>query len=168
MIFKKALILFGPTSSGKSNISLKISANINSKIINADSMQVYKNLRVLTSRPSEEDEKKFDHKLYGIIDGDKSFSVASWLDLTKREIKSSWSQNKLPILGTQYASIDLAEDRDQFRDLLIKLNLKQAESGIAYKFDQAIKIAENIGLPVQKPSRPVPCLSLSPNAITEF
>jgi len=57
-------------------------------------------------------------------------------------------ENKLPILGTQYTSVDLAEDRDQFRDLLIKLNLKQAESGIAYKFDQAIKIAENIGLPV--------------------
>ena len=56
--------------------------------------------------------------------------------------------NNLPILGTQYASVDLAEDRDQFRDLLIKLNLKQAESGIASKFDQAIKIAENIGLPV--------------------
>ena len=57
-------------------------------------------------------------------------------------------ENKLPILGTQYKSVDLAEDRDQFRDLLIKLNLKQAESGIAYKFEQAIKIAENIGLPV--------------------
>ena len=57
-------------------------------------------------------------------------------------------ENKLPILGTQYSSIDLAEDRDQFRDLLIKLNLKQAESGIAHKFDQAIKISENIGLPV--------------------
>ena len=57
-------------------------------------------------------------------------------------------ENKLPILGTQYESVDLAEDRDQFRDLLIKLKLKQAESGIAYKFDQAVKIAENIGLPV--------------------
>ena len=57
-------------------------------------------------------------------------------------------QNKLPILGTQYSSIDLAEDRDRFRDLLIKLNLKQAESGIAYKFDEAIRITENIGLPV--------------------
>ncbi len=56
--------------------------------------------------------------------------------------------NKLPILGTQYTSIDLAEDRDRFRDLLIKLNLKQAESGIANKFDQAIKISEKIGLPV--------------------
>ncbi len=57
-------------------------------------------------------------------------------------------ENKLPILGTQYASVDLAEDRDQFRDLLIKLNLKQAESGIAHNFDGAIKIAEKIGLPV--------------------
>ncbi len=57
-------------------------------------------------------------------------------------------ENKLPILGTQYASIDLAEDRDRFRDLLIKLHLKQAESGIANKFDQAIKISEKIGLPV--------------------
>ena len=57
-------------------------------------------------------------------------------------------ENKLPILGTQYTSIDLAEDRDRFRDLLIKLNLKQADSGIAYKFDQAIKISEKIGLPV--------------------
>ena len=57
-------------------------------------------------------------------------------------------ENKLPILGTQYASVDLAEDRDQFRNLLIKLNLKQAKSGIANKFDEAIKIAENIGLPV--------------------
>ncbi len=57
-------------------------------------------------------------------------------------------ENKLPILGTQYTSIDLAEDRDRFRDLLIKLSLKQAESGIANKFDQAIKISEKIGLPV--------------------
>jgi carbamoyl-phosphate synthase large subunit len=56
--------------------------------------------------------------------------------------------NKLPILGTQYSSIDLAEDRDRFRNLLNKLKLKQANSGIAKTFPQAIKIAEKIGLPV--------------------
>ena len=56
--------------------------------------------------------------------------------------------NKLPILGTQYTSIDLAEDRDLFRNLLNKLKLKQAESGIARTFKQAIQIAENIGLPL--------------------
>ena len=57
-------------------------------------------------------------------------------------------QNKLPILGTQYSSIDLAEDRDRFRNLLNKLKLKQAESGIAKTFNQAIKIADKIGLPL--------------------
>ena len=56
--------------------------------------------------------------------------------------------NKLPILGTQYTSIDLAEDRDRFRHLLNKLKLKQAESGIAKTYKQAIKIAEKIGLPL--------------------
>ncbi len=56
--------------------------------------------------------------------------------------------NKLPILGTQYTSIDLAEDRDRFRNLLNKLKLKQADSGIAKTFNQAIKIADKIGLPL--------------------
>ncbi|MDC0365979.1 carbamoyl-phosphate synthase large subunit, partial [Pelagibacteraceae bacterium] len=56
--------------------------------------------------------------------------------------------NKLPILGTQYASIDLAEDRDRFRKLLDRLKLKQAKSGIAKTFKQAIQISEKIGLPL--------------------
>ncbi len=62
-------------------------------------------------------------------------------------------ENSLPIIGTQYPSIDLAEDRGRFRKLLIKLKLKQADSGIAKSYNQAIKIAERIGLPlVVRPS----------------
>ena len=62
-------------------------------------------------------------------------------------------KNSMPILGTQYSSIDLAEDRDRFRNLLIKLNLKQAQSGIANTYKEAIKISEKIGLPlVVRPS----------------
>ena len=62
-------------------------------------------------------------------------------------------ENKLPILGTQYSSIDLAEDRERFKNLLNKLKLKQAKSGIAKTYNQAIKIAERIGLPlVVRPS----------------
>jgi len=57
-------------------------------------------------------------------------------------------ENELPILGTQYSSIDLAEDRDRFRKLLEKLNLNQAESGIAKNFKEAIEISEKIGLPL--------------------
>jgi len=74
--------------------------------------------------------------------------IAQFGGQTPIKLAKFLNENRLPILGTQYESVDLAEDRDQFRNLLIKLNLKQAESGIAYKFDQAIKIAENIGLPV--------------------
>ena len=62
-------------------------------------------------------------------------------------------ENKLPILGTQYTSIDLAEDRERFKNLLDRLKLKQAESGIAKSYNQAIKISERIGLPlVVRPS----------------
>ena len=62
-------------------------------------------------------------------------------------------ENSLPILGTQYSSIDLAEDRDRFRKLLIKMKLRQAESGIAKSYNEAIKIANKIGLPlVVRPS----------------
>ena len=90
MAQKKVLVLFGPTASGKSNIALEISANVKATIINADSMQVYKNLRILTSRPSEEDEEKVTHRLYGIMDGVKNCSVASWLELAKEEIQKSF------------------------------------------------------------------------------
>ncbi len=84
--------------------------------------------------------EKSKGNLLGIIaqfGGQTPIKLAKYLD-----------ENKLPILGTQYSSIDLAEDRDRFRDLLIKLNLKQAKSGIAKSFNSAVKIARKIGLPV--------------------
>ena len=74
--------------------------------------------------------------------------IAQFGGQTPIKLAKFLDENNLPILGTQYSSIDLAEDRDRFRDLLIKLNLKQAESGIANKFNKAIRIAEKIGLPV--------------------
>ena len=83
--------------------------------------------------------------LVGIIaqfGGQTPISLAKFLD-----------SNNLPILGTQYTSIDLAEDRERFKHLLNKLKLKQAESGIAKTYNQAIKIAHKIGLPlVVRPS----------------
>ncbi len=84
--------------------------------------------------------EKSNGNLLGIIaqfGGQTPIKLAKFLD-----------ENSLPILGTQYKSIDLAEDRDRFRNLLIKLNLKQADSGIAYTYNQAIKISNKIGLPL--------------------
>ena len=62
-------VIYGPTASGKSAIAKKISSKLKSPIINFDSLQVYRQLRILSSRPSSEDEKIIDHRLYGIIDG---------------------------------------------------------------------------------------------------
>ena len=74
--------------------------------------------------------------------------IAQFGGQTPIKLAKFLNDNKLPILGTQYSSIDLAEDRDRFRNLLYKLKLKQAESGIAKTVKEAIKIAENIGLPL--------------------
>ena len=74
--------------------------------------------------------------------------IAQFGGQTPIKLAKFLNDNNLPILGTQYKSIDLAEDRDLFRNLLNKLKLKQAESGIAKTFKQAIQIAEKIGLPL--------------------
>ena len=69
----KIILIYGPTASGKSNFALKIAKKINGEIINADSMQVYKKLKILTARPGKEDLKKVKHNLYGFIDINKNF-----------------------------------------------------------------------------------------------
>ncbi len=74
--------------------------------------------------------------------------IAQFGGQTPIKLAKFLNDNKFPILGTQYTSIDLAEDRDRFRNLLNKLKLKQAKSGIAKTFNQAIQIAEKIGLPL--------------------
>ena len=145
MAQKKVLILFGPTASGKSNIALKISANVKATIINADSMQVYKNLRILTSRPSEEDEKKVEHKLYGIMDGMQNFSVASWLELAKEEIHISWNQNTLPILvgGTGMYLKSLIEGISEIPSIPDSIKLETEETlennGLEYLYKTLIE-----------------------------
>ena len=91
--------------------------------------------------------------IYNIIKKEKEKGsllgiIAQFGGQTPIKLAKFLHDNRLPILGTQYASIDLAEDRDRFRKLLDKLKLKQAESGIAKTFKQAIKIADRIGLPL--------------------
>ena len=79
--------------------------------------------------------------------------IAQFGGQTPIKLSKFLHENKLPILGTQYTSIDLAEDREKFKNLLDRLKLKQAQSGIAKSYNHAIKIAERIGLPlVVRPS----------------
>ena len=95
---EKALVIFGPTASGKSSTALRIAEKYDSTIINSDSIQVYKDLRLITSRPSIQDEKRINHRLYGFLKGNENCNLSKWLSLVKKEINLSFENNKLPII----------------------------------------------------------------------
>ena len=80
------LVIFGPTASGKSKLATQIASKHKSAIINFDSLQVYKDLKILTDRPDDEICKKFDHRLYGMLKGNESCSAAIWLEKAEHEI----------------------------------------------------------------------------------
>ena len=92
------ILLAGPTASGKSKLAMQISEVLNGEIINTDSMQVYKELKILTSRPSSLDEKKVKHHLYGFVSVKKNFSTGNWIRLAKKKIDEIISKKKIPIL----------------------------------------------------------------------
>jgi len=94
----KIILISGPTASGKSSFAIKIARKINGEIINADSMQVYKEFRILTARPSIKEKKNIKHHLYGFISVKKNFSTGSWLKLAIKKIKEIEKKNKIPIL----------------------------------------------------------------------
>ena len=94
----KIILIFGPTASGKSSFAIKVAKKINGEIINADSMQVYKQLNILTARPKKKDQKNIKHHLYGFQSVTKKFSTGAWLKLVKSKIKEIQKRNKVPIL----------------------------------------------------------------------
>ena len=94
----KIILISGPTASGKSELAVKIAKKINGEIINADSMQVYKQLKILTARPSIKDQKNINHHLYGFKNASQKFSTGSWLKLVSKKIKEIQKKKKVPIL----------------------------------------------------------------------
>ena len=166
MAQKKVLILFGPTACGKSGTAIKIAKNIQSNIINADSIQLYKDLRILTSRPSEIDEKKVAHKLYGIIDGKNNCSVATWLDLVTKEIKTCWSQDKLPILvgGTGMYLKSLMEGISDIPEVPASIKLGTEEElekyGVEYLYNQLVELNQETKVTKQDTQRVMRALNV--------
>ena len=94
----KIVLISGPTASGKSNFAVKIAKKIQGEIINADSMQVYKNLKILTARPNKKEQKNIKHHLYGTVDLNEKFSTGQWLELAIKKIKNIKKKKKIPIL----------------------------------------------------------------------
>ncbi len=97
-IRSKIILVYGPTASGKSNFAIKLAKKVNGEIINADSMQVYKELKVLSARPSSKDYKKIKHHLYGFQNVKKNFSTGNWLKLANQKILNCKKRKKIPIL----------------------------------------------------------------------
>jgi tRNA dimethylallyltransferase len=93
----KIILISGPTASGKSNFSIKLAKKINGEIINADSMQVYKELKILSARPNVKDYQKIKHHLYGFHSVKNNFSTGDWLKIAIKRIKEVKKRKKTPI-----------------------------------------------------------------------
>lgn len=129
-----ALIVAGPTASGKSALALDLARQLDGVVINADAMQVYRELRVLTARPSPADEQAAPHVLYGIRPAAEAGSVAWWRDCALQQMQAAVAANRLPILcggsGLYFASLTqgisdipapTVAARDEARALLAKI-----------------------------------------------
>ncbi len=97
-MIKKLILISGPTASGKSKLAVKLAKKIKGEIINADSMQIYKELSILTSRPSKKNQREINHHLYGFLSAKKYFSVGQWLELVKKKIQQINNRKKIPIV----------------------------------------------------------------------
>ena len=94
----KIVLISGPTASGKSNFAIKLAKKIDGEIINADSMQIYKQIKILSARPDPKQYQKIKHHLYGFHNVTKKFSTGEWLNLAIKKIKEVQKRKKIPIL----------------------------------------------------------------------
>lgn len=94
----KTILIAGPTASGKSAAALTLAEQLRGIVINADSMQVYRELAILTARPEQADMKRVPHRLYGIVGAEEAYSVGRWLEDAARAIREAQDEGRVPIL----------------------------------------------------------------------
>src|SRR5882757_4550820 len=93
----KAVLIAGPTASGKSALALALAQRANGVVINTDSMQVYRDLRIITARPTLPEEALAPHRLYGHVDAGVNFSAGAWVADAARVLAEARADNRLPI-----------------------------------------------------------------------
>ena len=133
----KIILISGPTASGKSNFALKLAKKINGEIINADSMQVYKQLKILTARPKKKDLKIIKHHLYGFCDVKKNYSTGEWIKLLLKTIRNIRINKRIPIVvgGTGLYFKALTEGLVKIPNIPIKVRnkIRQLQKKIGQK-----------------------------------
>jgi tRNA dimethylallyltransferase len=146
----KIILISGPTASGKSNFAIKIAKKVNGEVVNADSMQVYKQLKILTARPNKEEKKNIKHHMYGVVDLNKRFSTGKWLKTAIKKIKEIKKRKKIPILvggtGLYFQSlidglVKIPEIPLKFRN---KIRLMQKKEGQKKFYKKLLKIDPKI------------------------
>ena len=141
----KIILLAGPTASGKSTLATKIAHQLNGEIINADSMQIYKEISILTSKPKEEQMGNIKHHLYGLISVREKFSTGDWLKLSIKKIEEIWEKGKIPIIvgGTGLYFKALTNGLVKIPNIPshLKLEVKKIHNQLGQKkfFDQLVK-----------------------------
>jgi tRNA dimethylallyltransferase len=132
----QALLIAGPTASGKSALAIHLAKKFDGVVINADSMQVYQPLRVLTARPTEEEEVEVAHALFGHVGAGQPYSVAHWLADATQAIAAIQAQGRLPIVtggtGMYFRALteglsDIPAVPDEIR---VRLRALEAEIGV--------------------------------------
>ncbi|PSO24488.1 tRNA (adenosine(37)-N6)-dimethylallyltransferase MiaA [Bradyrhizobium sp. MOS002] len=93
----KAVLIAGPTASGKSALALELALAAGGVVINADSMQVYRDLRIITARPTDGDEARVPHRLYGHVDAAVNFSAGAWVGDAAKALEEAKAEGRLPI-----------------------------------------------------------------------
>jgi tRNA dimethylallyltransferase len=95
----RAVLIAGPTASGKSTAALELARRLGGTIVNADSMQVYRELSILTARPGASEEAELPHRLFGIVSAVEAYSVGRWLKDAASAMREAWDAGRLPILA---------------------------------------------------------------------
>ena len=123
---KTIILLAGPTASGKSNLAVHLAKKLKGEIINADSMQVYKEFSILSSRPGTSETKKIKHHLYGIMSVKNHFSAGDWFKIAKKKIDNCIKKKKIPIVvgGTGLYFNTITKGISKIPDIDIKTRSK--------------------------------------------
>jgi tRNA dimethylallyltransferase len=168
---KSALLIAGPTASGKSALALRLARERGGVIINADALQVYRELRILSARPSEAELTQAPHQLYGHVSGADPYSVAAWLADAVAAIEAAWAGGLLPIItggtGLYFMALERglaqvpaisSEVRERWRsfpgDIHAELAKRDAEAAARLKpndrqrIARALEVVEGTGKPL--------------------
>lgn len=144
---KKLLVVVGPTASGKTSLSIELAKKYNGEIVSADSMQIYRGMKIATAKPDENEMSGIKHYLIDFLDPDQSYSVGKYVEDAKSAVEKILSKNKIPILcgGTGLYidsflnGIDFVDDSSdiELRNELYKL---ADEKGIDYLLKKLLEI----------------------------